>query len=73
MTVSGAGNGPGAFARASNGRGRWTTNFRSSVNHHEVSNAATTVPVAAMPRRFRPRDLRRRNARIHQKNPFQFR
>ena len=72
MTVSGADSGPGAFARASNGRGRRTTTFAISVKAHEVRIASTTVPVAAIPRRFSPRERRRRNARIHQKKPSQF-
>ena len=72
-TVSGAGSAEGAFASASNGRGRRTTSLISSSIAHASIIPNTTVAVAAMPRRLTPRERRRRNARIHQKKPFQFR
>src|SRR5438093_13658549 len=50
MTVSGAGNAPGAFASASNGRGRRTTSLISSSIAQASTIANTTVAVAAMPR-----------------------
>src|SRR4029077_14697124 len=73
MIVSGAGRTAGALTKASNGRGRRTMTFRISVITHASTMPRTTVAVAAMPRRFSPRERRRRKARIHQKKPFQFR
>jgi len=73
MTVSGAGSAPGAFARASNGRGRRTMSLMISVSAHASIIPKTTVAVAAMPRRLSPRERRRRKARIHQKKPSQLR